>query len=100
MHLQPYSATKMYGLGDQKKVQETFTNLKDSLSKVTTLTYNPAGTINLFVDASSYWIGAVLLQHLQIDKVAYASCTMSEAEKIHSLIDAADKFSMYLLAMG
>ena len=87
---------------------KAFTTLKDKLSKLTTLTlYNPAANIKLSADASSYGIGAVLLQ--QTDKewkpVAYASRTMSETEKRYAQIEkealsltwAAEKFSMYLL---
>ena len=88
--------------------EEAFTTLKGKLSKLTTLTlYNPAANLKLSADASSYGIGAVLLQETNNEwqPVAYASRTMSETDRRYAQIEkealsltwAAEKFSMYLL---
>ena len=88
--------------------EEAFTTLKDRLSKLTTLTlYNPAANIKLSADASSYGVGAVLLQETNNEwqPVAYASRTMTDTERRYAQIEkealsltwAAEKFSMYLL---
>ena len=90
------------------KPRGSFTTLKDKLSKLTTLTlYNPAANIKLSADASSYGVGAVLLQETNNEwqPVAYASRTMTDTERRYAQIEkealsltwAAEKFSMYLL---
>ena len=88
--------------------EEAYTTLKDKLSKLTTLTlYNPAANIKLSADASSYRLGAVLLQETNNEwqPVAYGSRTMTETERRYAQIEkealsltwATEKFSMYLL---
>ena len=88
--------------------EEAYTTLKDKLSKLTTLTlYNPAANIKLSADASSYGLGAVLLQETNNEwqPIAYGSRTMTETERRYTQIEkealsltwAAEKFSMYLL---
>ena len=88
--------------------EEAFNTLRDKLSMLTTLSlYNPAAKIKLSADASSYGLGAVLLQETcnKWQPVAYASCTMSDSERRYAQIEkeavaltwAAEKFSMYLL---
>ena len=88
--------------------EEAYTTLKDKLSKLTTLTlYNPAANIKLSADASSYRLGAVLLQDTNNEwqPEAYGSRTMTEMERRYAQIEkealsltwAAEKFSMYLL---
>ena len=88
--------------------EEAYTTLKDKLSKLTTLTlYNPTANIKLSADASSYGLGAVLLQETNNEwqPVAYGSRTMTETERRYTQIEkealsltwAAEKFSMYLL---
>ena len=90
--------------------EEAYTILKDKLSKLTTLTlYNPAANIKLSADASSYGLGAVLLQETNNEwqPVAYGSRTVSETETRYAQIEkealsltwAAEKFSMYLLGI-
>ena len=64
--------------------EEAYTTLKDKLSKLTTLTlYNPAANIKLSADASSYGLGAMLLQETNNEwqPVAYGSRTMTETER-------------------
>ena len=88
--------------------EEAYTTLKDKLSKLITLTlYNPTANIKLSADASSYGLGAVLLQETNNEwqPVAYGSRTMTETERRYTQIEkealsltwAAEKFSMYLL---
>ena len=88
--------------------EEAYTTLKDKLSKLTTLTlYNPTANIKFSADASSYGLGAVLLQETNNEwqPVAYGSRTMTETERRYAQIEkealsltwAAEKFSMYLL---
>ena len=88
--------------------EEALTTLKDKLSKLATLMlYNPAANLKLSADASSYGLGAVLLQEVDSkwQPVAYASRTMSDTERRYAQIEkealsltwAAEKFSMYLL---
>ena len=88
--------------------EEAFNTLRDKLSMLTTLSlYNLAAKIKLSADASSYGLGAVLLQETsnKWQPVAYASCTMSDSKRRYAQIEkealaltwVAEKFSMYLL---
>ena len=61
-------------------------NIKDSIAQAETLKYfNPAKECTLQTDASSAGLGAVLMQ--DGEPVAYASCTLSSAEKYYCLIE-------------
>ena len=88
--------------------QEAFTRIKEELSKTTTLTlYNPAADMKVSADASSYGLGAVLLQKegTEWKPVAFASRTMSDTERRYAQIEkealastwACEKFSQYIL---
>ena len=101
---QPYSARKNVWILGSSQV-EAFNTLRDKLSILTTLSlYNPAAYIKLSANASSYGLGAVLLQETsnKWQLVAYASCTMSDSERHYVQIEkealalmwAAEKFSM------
>ena len=85
-----------------------FDQVKAELSKPTTLAlYDPAADSKVSADASSYGLGAVLLQKTNDDwrPVAFASRAMSETERRYAQIEkealaltwACEKFSMYLL---
>lgn len=91
--------------------QRAFEDLKASLTSQPLLAlYHPTKETVLSADASSYGLGAVLLQR-QEDKslraVAYASKSLTEAEKGYSQIEkealaitwASDKFKDYLLGL-
>ena len=88
--------------------EQAFVTMKEKLSYLMTLAlYNPARSIKLSADASSYGVGSVLLQENdgKWQPIAYASRTMSDTEKRYAQIEkealaltwAAEKFSMYLL---
>ena len=88
--------------------EQAFLSVKAELSKPTTLTlYYPAAETKISADASSYGLGAVLLQKAASEwkPVAYASRSMSETERRYAQIEkealaitwACDKFSMYVL---
>ena len=85
-----------------------FSQVKAELAKPTVLTlYNPRAPTKVSADASSYGLGAVLLQQVgdEWKPVAYASRSMSETERRYAQIEkealtvtwACDKFSDYIL---
>ena len=87
---------------------QAFRQVKDELSKPTTLVlYDPTAESKVSADASSYGLGAVLLQNCNSEwrPVAFASRSMSETERRYAQIEkealaitwACDKFSMYIL---
>ena len=70
--------------------EEAFNTLRDKLSMLTTLSlYNPAAKIKLSADASSYGLGAVLLQETtnKWQPVAYTSRTMSDSKRRYAQIE-------------
>jgi hypothetical protein len=70
--------------------QGAFTRIKEELSKTTTLTlYNPAADMKVSADASSFGLGAVLLQKEESEwkPVAFASRTMSDTERRYAQIE-------------
>ena len=86
----------------------SFEKIKQELTKPTVLAlYHPRGDTKVAADASSYGLGAVLLQRIANNwkPVAYASRALSETEKRYALIEketlavtwACTKFSDYLL---
>ena len=88
--------------------QQAFTQVKDELTKPTTLAlYDVQKESKVSADASAYGLGAVLLQKTDSDwkPVAYASRAMSETERRYAQIEkealaitwACEKFSMYIL---
>ena len=92
---------------DQEK---SFSDIKQELTKPTTLAlYNPRVDTKVSADASSFGLGAVLLQRQPDDQswrpVAYASRSLSDTEKRYVQIEkealattwACEKFSMYIL---
>ena len=92
---------------DQDKA---FTQVKEELSKPTVLAlYNPQAPTILSADASSYGLGAVLLQETNKQRrpVAYASRSMTETEQRYAQIEkealaitwACEKFSEYILGL-
>ncbi|XP_064468421.1 uncharacterized protein K02A2.6-like [Ornithodoros turicata] len=91
--------------------QQAFESIKDDLTRTPVLAfYSPERPITLSVDASSYGLGAVLLQE-ETDghrrPVAYASRALSEAEQRYAQVEkealaivwACDKFRMYVLGL-
>lgn len=87
---------------------QAFQQLKDELSKPTTLTlYNPAADMKVSADASSFDLGAVLFQKERENwkPVTYASRSMTETERRYAQIEkealaatwAYEKFTDYLL---
>ena len=89
---------------------KAFVQIKDELSKPTVLAlYNPQASTKISADASSYGLGAVLLQkHEETWKpIAYASRSMSDTEQRYAQIEkealavtwACEKFSSYVLGM-
>ena len=90
---------------DQKRA---FALVKSELAKPTTLAlYDPDAPTTVSADASSYGLGAVLLQKVKSDwkPVAYASRSMTETERRYAQIEkealaitwACEKFSDYIL---
>ena len=88
--------------------QESFFHLKTELVKPTVLTYyNPEADTKVSADASSYGLGAVLLQLTNSvwRPVSFASCSMSDTELCYSQIKkealsttwACDTFKDYLI---
>ena len=87
---------------------EAFSLVKEELSKATTLAlYDPNARTIVSADASSFGIGAVLLQQsgTQLKPVAYASWSLTDTELHYAQIEkealattwACEKFSDYLL---
>lgn len=86
--------------------EEAFTSIKNELSTVLAL-YDPNWETKISADASSYGLGAVLLQKIEGEwrPIAYASRSMSETERRNAQIEkealastwACDKFSNYVL---
>ena len=88
--------------------EQAFSQVKSELAKPTVLAlYSPRAPTKVSADASSYGLGAVLLQQV-VDvwkPVAYASRSMSETERRYAQIEkealavtwACDKFSDYIL---
>ena len=90
---------------DQERL---FAEIKQELTKPTVLVlYNPQAETKVSADASSFGLGAVLLQlDEQMWKlVAYASRALSDTERQHAQIEkeglattwACEKFSTYIL---
>ena len=88
----------------------TFSNVKEELTKPTVLaTYNPSTPTKLASDASSFGLGAVLMQEHDGDwrPVAYASRSMSDTERRYAQIKkealaitwACEKFRTYILGL-
>ena len=88
--------------------EQAFTRLKAELTRPTVLIlYNPRADTKVSADASSYGLGAVLLQRSESDwkPVAYASRSMSETEQRYAQIEkealavtwAYEKFTDYIL---
>ena len=88
--------------------KEAFAAIKKMLTEPTVLAlYDPSAASKISADASSYGIGAVLLQRHQDQwkPVAYASRTLTETEKHYAQIEkeclsltwACDKFSPYII---
>ncbi|XP_064462310.1 uncharacterized protein K02A2.6-like [Ornithodoros turicata] len=91
--------------------QDAFEGIKDELTRTPVLTYySPNRPLTLSVDASSYGLGAVLLQedwdgHHR--PVAYASRALSKTEQRYAQVEkealaitwACDKFRMYVLGL-
>jgi len=86
-----------------------FTNVKKELAKPTVLAlYNPEAPTKVCADASSYGLGAVLMQKQgrEWKPIAYASRSMTETEQRCAQIEkealatwACEKFSTYILGM-
>ena len=87
---------------------EAFSLVKEELSKPTTLAlYDPEAPTKVSADASSYGLGAVLMQETESNwrPVAYASRSMTETERRYAQIEkealaitwACEKFSDYIL---
>jgi len=90
--------------------EQAFNNLKQELTQPTVLAYyDPSSQSKISADASSFGLGAVLLQKTNGSwrPVAYASRSMLEAEKHYAQIEkealaitwACEKFSDYILGM-
>ena len=84
---------------------------KAELTKPTVLVlYSPQAPTKVCADASSYGLGAVLMQKSQSEwrPVAYASRSMTETEKRYAQIEkealattwASEKFATYILGMN
>ena len=91
--------------------EQAFTRLKEELSKPTILAlYDPKASTKISADASSYGLGAVLLQESNSNwkPVAYASRSMTETEQRYAQIEkevlattwACEKFASYILGMN
>ncbi|XP_064486178.1 uncharacterized protein K02A2.6-like [Ornithodoros turicata] len=91
--------------------QRAFDSLKDQLTRTPVLTYyDPGRPHTLSVDASSYGLGAVLLQEDldgQRRPVAYASRALTSTEERYAQVEkealaitwACEKFRMYVLGL-
>ena len=100
------STKKTWLWGPQQ--ESAFSQIKDELMKPTTLTlYDPSADIKISADASSFGLGAVLLQRSQDDwkPVAYASHSVTQTERRYAQIEkealaitwACQRFSDYVL---
>ena len=89
---------------------QAFSSIKAELSKPTVLAlYNPQAPTKISADASSYGLGAVLMQEHKATwkPIAYASCSMTGTERRYAQIEkealaatwACEKFSTYVLGM-
>ena len=89
-------------------LERAFTQLKAELTRPMVLVlYDPQADIKISADASSFSLGAVLLQHYEDDwkPVAYASRSMSETQQRYAQIEkealavtwACKKFNDYIL---
>ena len=87
---------------------QAFAKVKEELAKPTVLAlYDPAAETKISADASSYGLGAVLMQKedTQWKPVAYASRSMSETKRRYAQIEkeglavtwACEKFASYIL---
>ena len=87
---------------------QAFAKVKEKLAKPTVLAlYDPAAETKISADASSYGLGAVLMQKedTQWKPVAYASLSMSETKRRYAQIEkeglavtwACEKFASYIL---
>ena len=90
--------------------EQAFSKVKEELTKSTVLSlYNPLAPTKIAADASSYGLGAVLLQKNDNnwEPVSYASRSMSETERRYAQIEkealattwACEKFATYVLGM-
>ena len=90
--------------------QEAFTRVKEELCKSPVLSfYDPNAATKISADASSYGLGAVLLQeHNSVGKpVAYASRSMTKTETRYAQVEkealaitwACDKFATYIIGL-
>ena len=90
--------------------EKAFADIKKELSKPTVLhLYDPVAPTKISADASSYGLGAVLMQKSNSTwcPVAYASRSMTETERRYAQIEkealavtwACEKFSTYILGM-
>ena len=90
--------------------EQAFSKVKEELTKSTVLSlYNPFAPSKIAADASSYGLGAVLLQKNDNnwEPVSYASRSMSERERQYAQIEkealattwACEKFATYVLGM-
>ena len=90
--------------------QEAFTRVKEELCKSPVLSfYDPNAATKISADASSYGLGAVLLQeHNSVWKpVAYASRSMTKTETRYAQVEkevlaitwACDKFATYIIGL-
>ena len=88
--------------------EEAFTKVKEELMQPTVLmTYDPSAPTKISADASSYGLGAVLLQQRNGEwhPVVYASRAKTEAEQHYAQIEKealatvweCEKFSLYIL---
>ena len=89
---------------------QAFSSIKAELSKPTVLAlYNPQAPTKISADASSYGLGAVLMQEHKATwkPIAYASRSMTGTERWYAQIEkealaatwACEKFSTYVLGM-
>lgn len=90
--------------------KEAFSLVKSKLSKPTIFTfYDPNAATKVSADASSYGLGAVLLQENESgwNPVAYASHSMTETERRYAQVEkealsltwACDRFATYIIGI-
>ena len=90
---------------------KAFLAVKEELAKPTTLAlYDPAASTKVAADASSFGLGAVLLQQNQQDMwkpIAFASRSLTQTEQYYATIEkealaitwACEKFASYIVGM-